>query len=151
MPHVRCDPRGAVPSDPLGKIAAKRSADDKQHVEENRLQRGRDRQRQRVGHPFRAEYPQQHFDQSLNRAGLLQDRSHQHAEGDEQSDLGHDLTEAPGDGVDSALNAEADSQAEIGGSDDQRNDWVEFEPDDHHHHGEDRHRGIDDDCGLRHA
>ena len=46
-----------------------------------------------------------------------------------------------GDSSDGAVEAQADNKAETSEADDERHDGVELEPDDHHHHGEDRHPG----------
>jgi hypothetical protein len=42
--------RGSVLADLRGQAAAQRCRDDKQHIEKDRLQQGRDRQRHRIGH-----------------------------------------------------------------------------------------------------
>jgi hypothetical protein len=91
---------------------------------------------------------QQRLHQTLNGPRLLQYRAHQHAERDQQADLGHDVAESRHDRVDRLLHAKADRQAEVGRSHHQRHDRVELESHDHHDHRDDRDRGVDDDCGV---
>jgi hypothetical protein len=89
-------------------------------------------------------------DQTLDRAGFLQHGAHQHTEGDQQPDLGHDVAETLGDGVDRLLGAESGGQSEVGGSDDQRHRGIELEPHDHYDDREDRHSGADHYSRYKH-
>ena len=146
--HRGRHPGGAVAADLLGEVAGQRRGDDEQDVEEDRLERGGDRQRHRIGHSLGSEHLQQRLHQTLDGAGLLQDGAHQHAEGDQQADLGHDVAEPVVIASIVSCDAEPDRQAEVGGSDDQRDDRIELEPHDHHDHRDDRDRRVDDDCGM---
>ena len=139
---------GPVLADLLRKTAGEGCRDDKQHIEKDRLEQGRYRQRHRVGHPLGSEQLQQRLNQALDGPGLLQDRAHQDAERNQQAHLGHDVAEPLGDRLDRFLDSEADRQSEVGGSDHQRHDRIQLEPHDHHDHRDDRDRGVDDDCGV---
>ena len=74
-----------------------------------------------------------------------------HAERDQQPNFGHDVAESGGDGLDRLLDAEANRESQVGRTDDQRDHRIEFEPHDHHHHGDDRDRGVCDYCEVGHG
>jgi hypothetical protein len=72
----------------------------------------------------------------------VQQRSDQHAEADQQADLGHDLAEAPGDLRHGALGAQSGRETEVHARQQQGDHRVDLEPDDEQDRGQDR------DCGM---
>ena len=74
----------------------------------------------------------------------MQQGTDQHAEADEQADLGHDLAEPPGDLLDGALGAQSSGEPEVHAREQQGDHRVDLEPDDEHDRGQDRDGRVQD-------
>jgi hypothetical protein len=72
----------------------------------------------------------------------------QHAESDEQADLGHDLAEPAGDLRDGAVGAQSGGEPEVHTRQQQGDDGVDLEPDDEQDRGQDRDGGVHDFHGA---
>ena len=78
-------------------------------------------------------------------AALVEDGAHQHAEGDEEANLHHDLAETGRDGFDGLFDAQAYCKTEVDRTDDQGDDGIDSETDNQDHGGKDRHGRVDQD------
>jgi hypothetical protein len=137
--HARC----AELADSGCQLARQRGRDDEQDVQKDGLQERSDGQAHGVREAFGAERVQQVLHEPPDRAALVEDGAHEHAEGDEQADVHHDFAEPGRDGLDGLFDAEAHGQAEVDGADHQGDNGVDSETDDQHNGGQDRHGRID--------
>ena len=77
-----------------------------------------------------SDYADEHIQQPVERSGGVEKCTDQHTEPDQQPDFCHDFAEAHGDRLYRPGEADAGSQAEVERGKKQRDDRVDFEPDD---------------------
>ena len=77
-----------------------------------------------------AEHADGDIQQPVERSGGVEKRSDQYTEPDEQPDFSHDFAEARGDRLYRPGEADPGSYAEVERGKKQRDDWVDFKPDD---------------------
>jgi hypothetical protein len=129
-------------------LAGQRGRDDEQDVQENGLQHRSDGQAHGVRQALGAERGQQVLHEAPDGSALVEDGAHEDAEGDEQADVHHDVTESGGDGFDGLFDAEADGEAKVHGADHQGDDGVDSETDNQQHGGEHRDGCVDQDSDV---
>ncbi len=104
-------------------------------------------QRKRVRQSGGADHAYEHIQQSVERSGRVQERSDQDTEADEQPNFRHDLAEAHGDRLNGSGEANPGSYAEVERGEKQRDEWVDFKPDDETDGYNDRDGGMESNHG----